>query len=475
MKIIISLILTITLSFGSLIAVNAEEVLDNQTKQNTLETALSLINVYAVTEDTVNQTMKKALIELASEDEQAFYKVMNAIAKTVDEFSCYYTKEEWEELSNEISGVICGIGVTALVTDGYFEVVTTLEGGSAKEGGIVPGDLIIEADGIDITGNKAEMATNYITGEEGTFVTLKVKKKDGTIETYILERRVVVVPSVETQIIEDGEIGYIIISSFTNETAGEVKKTLEGLKEQNIENIIIDLRYNGGGAMDGGLLTASLFMDKDEIIIATRDKIKDSEPHYYRTGADGFDFNTVILINEYTASASEIMASAVVENGHAVSVGKTTYGKASAQTVFPLVTGGALRITTMHYYTAKNNFINKTGIIPTYEVENTKYRYSWDEAPKLTYVNKYNIGDENVEIEGIEKMLSELGYFEGTPDKVYDEKTKKAVSLFQKHSELYPYGICDITTQSYLLNKYIETDFYNDDQLDYAINLLKNN
>jgi len=427
-----------------------------------------------MTENTLTQTLKKALFKLAKEDEDAFHKVMNAIAQTVDEFSCYYSKEEWAELSKELSGVICGIGVTAMVVNGYFEVVTLIDGGSAKEAGIMPGDRIIEADGVDITGTKADIATTYITGEEGTKVTIKVLKKDGGTVTYVLDRRVVVVPSVESVILEDENIGYIMISSFTNETANEMKKILEEYKNKNITDIILDVRNNGGGVMDAGMTVASLFMDKDEVIIATKDNVKDAAPNEYKAIEDGYDFNTVILLNEYTASASEIMASAIIENGHAVAVGKKTYGKASAQSIMPLSTGGALRITTMHYYTANGNFINKTGIIPDCEVENTKYRYTWEEAPKLSYNQKFNIGDESEEIEGIETMLYKLGYLSKEPDNLYDEYTKNAVSVFQKVNDLFPYGVCDITTQSYLVNKFIETDFYNDDQLDYAISYLKN-
>ena len=221
-----------------------------------------------------------------------------------------------------------------------------------------------------------------------------------------------------------------------------------------------------------GINCASLLMKKGETVITTRTKDEKKEPVKYTVLEDGYDFNTVILTNKYTASASEIMTCALVENGHAVSVGETTYGKASAQRLFPLATGGALRITVQHYYTPKDNFINKYGITPVHEVENETYRYTFEEAPQLSYSVKYKNGDTASEIEGIEKMLNSLGYLSKTPDSVYDEYTENAVSLFQKNSGLFPYGVCDITTQSYLVNKYIETDFIRDNQLDYAVEIL---
>lgn len=474
MKRLTALLLILTLSISLYVVPSAENTVDEVTKEVAFETAVHLIDMFAVTDNNITQTFQQALLKLAKEDDESFNKVMNAIAGTVDEFSCYYSKEEWEILSKELSGVICGIGVTAMIVNGYFEVTSLIDGGSAKEAGIVPGDRIIEADGVDLTGTKADVASSYITGEEGTKVTIKVLKKDGSIVIHVLDRRIVVVPSVDSAILEEENIGYIIISTFTRETANEVKKVLEDFKIKGINDVIVDLRNNGGGVMDGGMSTAALFMDKEEVIITTKGNGKDEEPKVYKTAEDGYDFNTVILINEYTASASEIMTSAMVDNGHAVTVGKKTYGKASAQDITPLSSGGALRFTTLSYYTAKGNFINKAGIEPDYDIDNTKYNYEWEEAPKLSYVNKYKIGDEGDEIESIETMLYKLGYLSKAPDKVYDEYTQNAVSVFQKGNNLFPYGVCDITTQSYLVNRFIETDFYTDNQLEFAISHLKN-
>lgn len=472
MKKIISVILIVTLSLFVYVAPLADTISDLQNNQLAFDTAIDLISIFSISEKSVAETLKMTLNKLAKEDEEAFYKVMNALASTVDEYSCYYNKEEWTQFSKELSGVICGIGVTAMVVNGYFEVVTLIDGGSAKEAGIMPGDRIIEADGVELTGNKADIASTYITGEEGTMVTIKVLTKAGETITHTLDRRIITVPSVESTIMPDENIGYIVISSFTGETPKEFQNKLEDLKAQNIENIIIDLRNNGGGVMESGINTAAFLMDKGETIISIKGR-NDETPEYYTSNFEGYDFNTVILTNSYTASASEIMTCALVENGHAVSIGETTYGKASAQQVFPLVTGGALRITAMYYYTPEGNFINGQGIEPTYEVSNTKYRYTIENAPKLSYSIRLSVGMENDEVEAAETMLYKLGYLTKTPDKVYDEYTQNAVTLFQKSAGLFPYGVCDLTTQSYLLSRFLETDYYNDDQLDFAIKYFK--
>lgn len=469
MKKIISLLLALMLMTGSVYIGFAEDiVLDNEIKEDGYNIVLQMIDLFGITDKDEKQILKSALMNLAEEDNDAFYKVLNAIAQSIDEYSCYYSEEEWKEFSKEISGTVGGIGVIAMVVDGCFEVVTLLDGGSAKEVGIDVGDRIIEADGVDITGTKANYASSYITGEIGTTVTIKVLRKSGETVEYTLQRRSIVVPSVASHVYEEEKIAYLKISSFTENTVTEVDKELNEFKNKGLSNLIIDLRYNGGGAMDAGIQTAALFMNNGETVVTTKNK--NEETTEYKTDKDGYDFNIVILTNEYTASASEIMTCALVENDHAISIGDTTFGKACAQSLLPLAVGGALRITSLHYYTPDGNYINGVGIKPDYHVDNETYYVSEEDIPALTYLNKFNIGDEHEEVEKIERVLYDLRYTNQQPDKVYDKGTAAAISTFQTNTGLYPYGVCDLTTQTYLINMYRETEFTKDSQLEYAIN-----
>ena len=265
MRRLIALFISIFIMLSVSITAFAENKLTYEDKLNALETSIQLINFYSVSEEGIMETMKNALMKLGEEDDEAYHKMMNALAQTVDEHSYYYSEEEYKILNREMSGKICGIGVSAMVVNGYFEVVKLIDGGAAKEAGIMPGDKIIEADGVDITGLKANVATEYITGEEGTKVTIKVLKTDSSVVTYTLDRRVIIVPSVESEILEDSGIGYIIISSFTENTYDEVKKILEEYKNKGIKNLILDLRNNGGGVMDSGINTAKLFMHRSAV------------------------------------------------------------------------------------------------------------------------------------------------------------------------------------------------------------------
>ncbi|MBE7029343.1 MAG: PDZ domain-containing protein [Ruminococcaceae bacterium] len=467
MKRITAFIITFVLIMGLGVSVNANEYTESE---RGLDVTLQLIDLFGITDKGNSEIIKEALLNLANEDKETLNRVLNALASTVDEYSMYYSEEEYNEFLKDISGTVYGIGVTAIVEDGAFMVVTLLDGGAAKEAGLERGDKIIEADGVDITGKRAENASTYITGEEGTFVNIKVKKPNGNIVSYTLQRRKVIVPSVTNTVLDDS-IGYILINSFTENTHIEVEKVLKELKDKKIDDIIIDLRYNGGGVMDSGIATAELFMEKDKVIISTKDK--DEEIKYYMSQKDGYDFNTVLLTNEYTASASEIFACALIDNGYAVSVGKTTFGKACAQGLYPIGIGGALRLTVLNYYTPKGEFINKEGIKVTHFVENEKYKLSEDQLPKLSYTYKFKNGDTNEEVEKIETMLYNLNYLSVTPDTVYDENTMSAVIKFQSESGLYPYGVCDLTTQTYLLSAYADAEFTEDSQLKYAIELLK--
>ncbi len=470
MKRFLALLLVFTMLSGFLTFAYAEE--ESNIEERNYNTVLQLIKLFAISEKDDSQVLEEALLSIAKESREDLYKVLNAIAKTVDEYSCYYSPEEYEEFRNSLSGTVCGIGVTAVVEDGAFTVVTLLEGGSAKEGGIEQGDKILEADGVDITGDKAENASAYITGEPGTIVTLKVKKANGEIKEYSLERRSVIVPSVVGEKLEETDIGYILINSFTENTHTEIEKLLKEFKEQGIEKLIVDLRYNGGGVMDTGIASAELFMEKDKVIISTKGK-ESEEPTYYKSEKDGYKFKTVLLTNEYTASAAEIFACALIDNGYAESVGNTTYGKACAQALYPIGIGGALRVTVLNYYTPNGNFINKTGIPATYKIDNKTYKLTEEELPKLSYTHKYDVGDSHEDVEKIEEMLYNLKYLNEAPDNIYGEATKKAVTDYQAAVGLFPYGVCDMTTQSYLINSYSQVEFTEDTQLEYAKQILK--
>lgn len=434
------------------------------------ETIMGLIKTSAITDKTELQLLEGAIVNLAENDEELYYKVMDGVAKGIDENCAFYTQDEFNALFNDLVGATGGLGVVGMVIDGYFEVTSVFENGSGYGAGIEVGDRIIECDGRDLTGKNAETAVNYIRGAVGSTAHFKILKKDGkTVETDIVRAEITI--EYHYSEILDGNIGYLQLTSFSDSIAAECLTELDKFKEQNVKNVILDLRYNTGGYMNGALNIASALLEKGETIISVVDKT--GEPVAYTAEGGAYDFNFVILINQYTASAAEILTVALKENGKAAVVGTKSYGKATVQQVFPIKYGGFLRITVQQYLSPLGNFIHREGIAPHYEVYNELKTYSITELEQPSYLTKPRLNDSSEDVKKIEVLLDMLGYDVGEPDEYFGEDTERAVRLFQSRTGLYVYGVCDITTQTKIRDIILETKFETDTQLDYAINLFK--
>jgi C-terminal processing protease CtpA/Prc len=178
MKKIISFFLSLTILLTSALYVIADEdTFSTEEINKGYDTTISLIKLLGITDKDEKDILKSAIMTLSKENKETFYKVLDAVAKSVDENSAYYTPSEWESFYSDLSGVTGGIGVIATVVDDYFEVMSTIDGGAAEKAGIVSGDRLIEADGKDLTGKNSLIATNYLKGEIGTTVNVKVLKK----------------------------------------------------------------------------------------------------------------------------------------------------------------------------------------------------------------------------------------------------------------------------------------------------------
>lgn len=437
------------------------------------DTVMSLIGRDGYTDKTEGQLLKSAVLKLMREDKELYYKVLDNIAKSVDENSAFYSPEEWKAMMTEFAGKTGGIGVVVSVISGYLEIVSVIEKGPADRVNLESGDRIIECDGRDITGKNAETAVNYLRGETGSVVSIKVLKRDGSIRDYSLTRDEIALESVASAILEEDKIGYLNIASFTQETANEARNKFNEFQNSGIKNVIIDLRNNGGGILESAREIASMLLDKGETIVEVKCKIEALNEVRKAQGRE-FDFDIVVLINGYSASASEVLAAALTDNGEAISIGEKSYGKATVQQLYPMGGFGGLKITVQQYFTPKGEFIHGQGITPTYEVINEKKTYEAKDITHPSYTRKFKEGDEDEEIKIIEELLYKLNYDVGTPDNKFEANTRRAVTQFQESEGLYPYGVCDITTQSHITNKILTTEFIIDTQLEQAINYFKN-
>lgn len=287
-----------------------------------------------------------------------------------DPYSCYYTKEEYKALQEENSGTYCGIG--AIVTQdkekGAVYILKTFEGGAAAEAGIKAGDIIYKVDGKNMTGKELSEVVQKTKGEEGSTVEIEFYlSKEKKYKTFKLTRKKVEVPTVDYKML-DGKIGYIMISSFDEVTDEQYKAAIQDLEQKGMKGMIVDLRDNGGGLLESVVNMLDYMLPEGKVLVSTKDKNGKGETYKSKT-SHAVDLPIVVLVNENTASASEVFSGAVQDYKTATIVGTTTFGKGIVQSVIPLNDGTAIKLTTSKYYTPDGRNIHKKGIEPDIKVE----------------------------------------------------------------------------------------------------------
>ena len=285
-----------------------------------------------------------------------------------DPYTEYISKEDMDSYLDDTMGNFVGIGIYMIKNTQYdrIQVLSTIKGGPAEKAGIQAGDLIISVDGVEYKAGDMTTASKNIKGEEGTKVTVELLRGAETVK-YELTREKVKVNQVEGKVISNN-IGYIKFTSFDETTAEDFKAKYEELSKQNIKSLIIDLRNNGGGIVDQALEIADYMTDKDSVLLYEVDK--NNKETVKKAKEDPIiNMPIIILTNENTASASEILAGALKDLGKAKTVGTTTYGKGVIQQILKLNDGSGLKITIEEYQTPNKNKINKVGIEPDEKVE----------------------------------------------------------------------------------------------------------
>lgn len=285
-----------------------------------------------------------------------------------DPYTEYISKEDMESYLDDTMGNFVGIGIYMIKNTQYdkIQVLSTIKGGPAEKAGIQAGDIILNVDGVEYKADDMTTASNNIKGEEGTKVSIEILRGAETIK-YELTREKVKVNQVEGKVLENN-IGYIEFTSFDETTADDFKAKFEELNKQGIKSLIIDLRNNGGGIVDEALEIADYVVEKDSVLLYEVDKENKETVKKAKTEPI-INMPIVILTNENTASASEILAGALKDLGKAKTVGTTTYGKGVIQQILKLSDGSGLKITIEEYQTPNRNKINGVGIEPDEEVE----------------------------------------------------------------------------------------------------------
>lgn len=323
--------------------------------------------------ETFKAMIKQKYIGEVDEEQMIEGAIKGFVEGLGDPYTEYLPKEEMAQFTEETSGQYVGIGVylTNDKTTNTILVVGIMNGSPALDAGMQAGDIIEKVNDVTYTGETMDDAIKVLKGEEGTSAKVTVLR-DGKKIDLTVTRKKITVEHVSSKMVEDN-IAYLQVDSFDSGVAESFKNKITDLKNQGAKGIIIDLRSNGGGIVDEATGIADLFLKKGETILITKSKIANEQLTVSKNDAIITDIPVVILVNEGTASASEILAGALKDKyPNTTIVGMQTYGKGVIQTLYSLSDGSGLKITTEEYYTPNHNKINKEGITPDVEVDLTK-------------------------------------------------------------------------------------------------------
>lgn len=288
---------------------------------------------------------------------------------TLDPHSSFLTPEEFQDLQDETSGAFSGIGIEITVKDGILTVVSPIEGTPADKAGLKANDQIVEIEGKKTKEMSSTEAIKKLRGTKGSKVTITIQREGWTDQRpFTLTRDIIPVQSVKAYFLTPG-FAYARITNFQSNTTKDLKDELTELqKKQALRGLILDLRNNPGGLLNQAVSTADLFLQQGAIV-STKGRTEDQNMLFsaHKTG-DDTTVPMVVLVNEGSASASEIVAGAIQDHKRGVIVGTRTFGKGSVQTIIPLPDGAGLRMTTAKYYTPEGRSIQAQGIAPDVEV-----------------------------------------------------------------------------------------------------------
>lgn len=297
-----------------------------------------------------------------------------------DEYSEYMTAEEWSDFQTAALGNYVGVGIyMSMDKNDNIIVLSPIKESPAEAAGIKPGDIITAVDDESVIGMTSSDVSMKIKGEAGTKVKVTIYR-DGEYIDFEMERSDIKIYHVEKEMLENN-IGYISLYTFDEGCSSEFLDAYMALKSQGAKKIIIDLRDNTGGLVEEALTIIDMFVPKDTTLLVTVDADGNKELSKAQTDQIITE-ETVILTNEYSASASEIMVGALQDSDRAITVGEKTFGKGVIQSVFMLNDGSALKLTVNEYFTPKETKINKVGIAPDYEVEYDKETESDEQLDK---------------------------------------------------------------------------------------------
>lgn len=404
----------------------------------------------------VIEIIKSDYVEENIDEQQLIYGAVEGILKKLDDpYTRFMEPKSFKEMQVETQGEFGGIGIVITVKKRVLTVISPIDDTPAAKAGIKSGDMIVKIDGKDVVDIALHDAVRLLRGPVGTPVTITViSEGDKSPRDVNIVREIIKLPSVKYWVIKPN-IGYIRLTQFIQTTAEDVEKALIDLQKNKVTSVILDLRNNPGGLLTSSVEVARKFIPKGDIVsIKGRDGEKSTYSSFFKSHPV---IPMVVLINEGSASASEIVAGAIKDNKRGVLLGKKSFGKGSVQTVISLTDGSAMALTTALYYTPSGVNIHKTGIQPDIEVE----------LPTISEKEREEVAKIIEEEEKKKKELESASTtVELTPTQ-HGDKTENASDTFQLSGFIEPPdSFSKGSLQTFIINKY-------DTQLQRAVDILK--
>ena len=415
--------------------------------------------------------LKQNYLDKDVTSEQLIQGALKGMAESVgDPYTTYLVNDETAQLDETVNGAFGGIGAELKSDQSRVVISTTMEGSPSQQVGLQADDVITKVNGEDMTGKTISEVVKKVRGEVGTDVVLTIERAGTSLEVK-LKRASIAINTVKAELDkEDTTIGHVRITSFAKNTAEELEKAVKDLTEKGAKSFVFDVRYNPGGLLDQAYKVANMFLKDGEPIVQVEDRF--GEKKIYKASSSIGEFKItqpyVLLVNEGSASASEILAAAIKEGAEGQIVGTKTYGKGTVQSVVDITDNSELKYTNAKWLTPKGNWIHKEGVTPTKEVNLPDYAF----LKIIDARETLKVGSVSQNVLSVETILKGLGY-SVTVDGYFDEATKEAVKAYQQKEGLTATGEVDEETAQKLMNSVRELIQQNDTQYQTAKELLK--
>ena len=347
--------------------------------------------------DLFSEVLEKIQDEYVDEIDQAevMDSAINGILQSLDPYSAYMNPEIFNEMQTETSGEFGGLGIEVSMEGGVVKVIAPIDETPASRAGVKAGDFIVRIDGEQVQGKTLMEAVNLMRGPVGSPIEITIIRKGlKKAKVFKITREIIEIKSVRARLIEN-EIGYLRLRAFNENSSSQLKKEISNLrKKPKIKGFILDLRNNPGGLLTQAVKISDYFLDDGEIVSTKGRRKRENRKFFAKKGDQINGLPLIVLINNGSASASEIVAGALQDQKRAILLGEKTYGKGSVQSIIPLKNRGAIRLTISKYYLPSGKSISDIGVVPDIKVEEKgdEFVINTDTDNQLNYAIKLFTG-----------------------------------------------------------------------------------